>query len=67
MTVSEEQIAGVLTRLGSPADKAKTMAAQLAKRAAQLAEQKNRPYEEALAHLLKITVQAGGFAEESND
>ncbi len=65
--MTEEQIAGVLTRMGSPAEKARTMAAQLTKRASQLAEQKGRPYEEALAHLLKIAVQAGGFSKEPND
>lgn len=65
--MTEEQIAAILTGLGSPADKARTMAGQLAKRAAQLAEQKERTYEEALEHLLKITVQSGGFSKEPHD
>jgi hypothetical protein len=65
--VTEEEIAAVLTHLGSPADKARTMAAQLAKRAAQLAEQKGRPYDEALRHLLQITAQSGGFSQEPHD
>jgi hypothetical protein len=49
-----EQLASVLTNMGCPAEKAKEMAAQLDKRARQLAEQKQRPYEEALTHLLEL-------------
>ena len=65
--MSEPQIAELLKRLGCPADKAPTLAAQLAKRAAQLAEQKKRTYDEALQHLLKITAQSGGFSRDPND
>jgi len=61
MEVSE--LAKVLTVLGCPADKSAEMAAQLDKRAHQLAEQKGRSYDDALAHLLNLMKQgwaAGG-------
>lgn len=56
-------LAQVLVALGCPQEKAPEMAAQLGKRAHQLAEQKDRTYEEALEHLLKLMAQgwaAGG-------
>ncbi len=43
-----------LKKLGCPQDKALDMAAQLDKRASQLADEKGRPYEEALTHLLSL-------------
>jgi hypothetical protein len=49
-----DALAAALTRLGCPADQSGVMAGQLDKRARQLAEQKGKPYEEALAHLLKL-------------
>ena len=55
MEISE--IAKVLVALGCPADKSAEMAAQLDKRARQLAAEKNRSYEEALTHLLKLMKQ----------
>ena len=55
MEISE--IAKVLVTLGCPADKSAEMAAQLDKRARQLAAEKNRSYEEALTHLLKLMKQ----------
>lgn len=57
------QLEQTLVALGCPADKAAEMAAQLDKRAAQLAERKNRTHEEALAHLLKLMSQ-GWAAKE---
>ena len=45
------------TALGCPAEKSEEMAAQLDKRARQLAEQKGRTYEEALVHLLELMKQ----------
>jgi hypothetical protein len=51
------QLAGVLTSMGCPADKSAEMAAQLDKRARQLAEQKLRSYDDALAHLLELMRQ----------
>jgi hypothetical protein len=55
MTVSE--LAQVLVVLGCPPEKSETMAAQLDKRARQLAEQKGRTYDEALTHLLELMRQ----------
>ena len=55
MTV--EELAAVLGGLGCPPEKAAEMAAQLDKRARQLAEQKGRSYEDALAHLLELMRQ----------
>jgi hypothetical protein len=56
-------LAAALTGLGCPADKSREMAAQLDKRACQLSAGKGRPYEEALAHLLKL-MQQGWAAKE---
>jgi len=47
----------VLVALGCPAEKSLEMAAQLSKRATQLAEQTHRPYEDALEHLLGLMRQ----------
>ena len=52
MTLAE--LAAVLARMGCPPGKSLEMAAQLDKRARQLAEQKGRSYEEALGHLLEL-------------
>jgi hypothetical protein len=51
------ELAAVLVGLGCPPDKSAEMAAQLDKRARQLAEQKGRSYEEALTHLLGLMRQ----------
>lgn len=51
------QLAQLLTALGCPADKSLEMAAQLDKRARQLAAAKGRTYEEALTHLLNLMKQ----------
>jgi hypothetical protein len=58
-----ESLAALLVELGCPAGKSAEMAAQLDKRARQLAEQKNRPYEEALAHLLELLRQGWAARE----
>ena len=47
-------LARALTQLSCPRENASDMAAQLDKRARQLAQQKGCPYEEALAHLLNL-------------
>ena len=52
-----QQLAQLLITLGCPADKSSEMAAQLDKRAAQLAIAKGRSHEEALAHLLSLMKQ----------
>ena len=57
------ELAQVLVALGCPVEKSAAMAAQLDKRARQLAAQKGRSYEEALQHLLNLMKQgwaAGG-------
>jgi len=55
--VETSELAKVLVSLGCPADKSADMAAQLDKRARQLAEAKGRTYEEALRHLLGMMKQ----------
>ena len=57
------QLATLLAGLGCPPEKSAEMAAQLDKRARQLAEAKGRSYEEALTHLLKL-MQQGWSAKE---
>jgi thioredoxin-like negative regulator of GroEL len=57
MTMELEQLASVLVRLGCPEPKSAEMAAQLDKRARQLAEQKQRSYDDALEHLLGLMRQ----------
>lgn len=58
-----EQLAQLLTAMGCPAEKSTAMAAQLDKRAHQLAVQKGRTYEEALTHLLQL-MREGWAAKE---
>jgi hypothetical protein len=55
MEISE--LAKILVALGCPSEKSSEMAAQLDKRAQQLAGQKGRTYEEALQHLLTLMRQ----------
>jgi len=56
-------LAALLVSLGCPAEKSAEMAAQLDKRAQQLATEKQRSHAEALAHLLKL-MQQGWAAKE---
>ena len=49
-----EELAAVLAGLGCPPAKSTAMAAQLDKRARQLADQKGRSYDDALVHLLGL-------------
>ena len=58
------ELAGVLVALGCPPEKSAEMAAQIDKRARQLAAQKQRTYEEALTHLLGLMRQ--GWAAKEN-
>lgn len=51
------QLAKILVALGCPAEKSADMAAQLDKRARQLAVEKNQSYEAALTHLLGLMKQ----------
>jgi hypothetical protein len=55
--MDSQPLASVLITLGCPPEKSVEMAAQLDKRARQLAEQKGRSYEDALAHLLGLMRQ----------
>ena len=57
------ELAKALVALGCPAEKSAEMAAQLDKRARQLAAQKGRSYEEALQHLLNLMKQGWAAAE----
>ena len=59
-----DQLAQALVGLGCPAEKSAEMAAQLDKRARQLAETKGRTYEEALAHLLGLMRQGWAAPEK---
>jgi hypothetical protein len=49
-----DHITKALVAIGCPAAKSREMAAQLDKRAHQLAAQQGRSYDEALLHLLKL-------------
>ena len=51
------ELAKILVALGCPAEKSSEMAAQLDKRAKQLAAQKGKTYDEALQHLLALMKQ----------
>ena len=57
-------LAAALVTLGCPEEKSAEMAAQLDKRARQLAEQKSRSYEEAMAHLLGLMRQGWAAKEK---
>jgi hypothetical protein len=58
------ELAKVLAVLGCPPEKSAEMAAQLDKRARQLAEQKGQTYEEALQHLLGLMRQGWAAKEK---
>ena len=58
------QLAQVLVALGCPAEKSAEMAAQLDKRAHQLAAEKGRSYEEALQHLVGLMRQGWSAKEK---
>ena len=59
-----KELVEVLIALGCPAEKSSEMAAQLDKRAKQLAEQKDRSYDDALAHLLGLMRQGWSAKEK---
>ena len=58
-----DQLAAALAGLGCPKEKAAEMAAQLDKRARQLAAERSQSYETAMAHLLGLMSQ--GWAAQS--
>jgi hypothetical protein len=63
--VEISKLTQVLVALGCPTGKSDEMAAQLDKRARQLAEQKGRTYDDALAHLINLMKQ-GWAAKQSS-
>ena len=58
------ELAAVLVAVGCPQEKSEAMAAQIDKRARQLAQAKNRGYEDALAHLLNLMRQGWAAKEK---
>jgi len=62
--MDRSELASVPVALGSPQEKSAEMAAQLDKRARQLAEAKHRSYEDALAHLLGLMRQGWAAKEK---
>jgi hypothetical protein len=58
------ELARALEALGCPAEKSAAMAAQLDKRARQLAAEQGRTYEEALQHLLTLMRQGWAAKEK---
>ena len=61
--MNQDELTAGLVTLGCPPEKSAAMAAQLDKRARQLASAKGRSYEAALAHLLGL-MQQGWAAKE---
>jgi hypothetical protein len=55
--MNQPELASLLVKLGCPPEKSAEMAAQLDKRARQLAQQKDRSYDEAITHLLNLMKQ----------
>jgi len=62
--VEISELAKILVALGCPAEKSADMAAQLDKRARQLAAEKSRSYDEALKHLLGLMRQGWSAKEK---
>jgi hypothetical protein len=65
-TMNLTELASLLAALGCPEEKSLEMAGQLDKRARQLAVQKGKTYEEAMAHLLDLMKQ-GWAAKEKGE
>lgn len=55
--MNSDQLAALLVALGCPLEKSAAMAAQLDRRARQLAGEKGKTHEEAMAHLLELMKQ----------
>ena len=68
MTENEQAaLVQALDQLGVPAKKAPEMAAQLDKRAQQLAETGGRTYQQALMHLLQLMITAHEERDQRHD
>ena len=63
-TMDLTELAAWLVTLGCPAEKSLDMAGQLDKRARQLAGQKGKSYEDAMAHLLNLMKQGWSAKEQ---
>jgi len=61
------ELAGALAAMGCPREKSVEIAAQLDKRAKQLAQLKGRSYDDALAHLLGLMRQGWAAQGTSGD
>ena len=64
MFMNQAELAQLLVALGCPADKSSEMAAQLGKRAHQLASETGRTYDEAVTHLLSLMKQGWAAKEK---
>ena len=64
--MTPEELSPILEGMGCPRAKSLEMAAQLDKRARQLAREKERDYEEALAHLLSLMRQGWAAREQGH-
>jgi hypothetical protein len=64
--MTPEELSPILEGLGCPKAKSLQMAAQLDKRARQLAREKEYGYEEALAHLLNLMKQGWAAKEQGH-
>jgi hypothetical protein len=64
MNLDPSQLAAVLAAMGCPPEKTAEMAAQLDKRAQQLAGQTGRSYPDALTHLLTLMRQGWSAREK---
>jgi hypothetical protein len=62
--MSQSELAFLLVTLGCPQGKSLEMASQLDKRAKQLAGQKGKTYQEAVAHLLNLMKQGWAAKEK---
>jgi hypothetical protein len=62
--MSQNELAVLLVQLGCPMEKSVEMAAQLDKRAKQLAAEKGRSYEEAMVYLMGLMKQGWAAKEK---
>ncbi len=58
------QLATLLEQFGCPREKTEVLASQLDKRARQLSEEKDKSYQEALMHLLRLMRQGWAAKEQ---